>query len=350
MSDFSEITGFLKNYDGPPVRLMEVCGTHTASIARNGLRSMLSPKIRLVSGPGCPVCVTDAAYVDALCSLAGKNSFCVASFGDMLRVPGSGGSLLDIKAAGGGVKMLYSPFGLLTLAKAHPDITYVFAAVGFETTAPLYALLLERAAELGIRNIRLLTSIKTMPPILRWLCDRETDIAGFIAPGHVSVVTGPEIFEPLAGRYGVPFAVTGFEPQQILESIYLLLQKQGAPGVYNLYPTAVRNGGNPKALELLARYFEPGDALLRGLGPVPGAGLYLKPEYAGFDAGSRELPIPLSIEKGCRCGEILTGRVEPSGCPLFGRQCRPEAPVGACMVSGEGACRIWFDNQPDERS
>lgn len=344
MSDFDRITTFLKTYDGPPVKLMEICGTHTASIARNGLRSMLSPKIELVSGPGCPVCVSALPYIDALCDLSQRDGYCVASFGDMLRVPGSEKSLSDAMSEGGRVKMLYSPFELLKIAPENPDTMYVFAAVGFETTTPLYALLLEKVIQAGIKNIKILTSLKVMPPAIEWLCGQKTDITGFIAPGHVSVITGTGIYLPIAQKAGVPFAVTGFEAKDILESIYVLVHKQGCGEVYNLYPTAVRTEGNETAQNKVAAMFEPGDASWRGLARIKDSGTYLKNEFAYFDAGSRNLFEEKREKNACRCSDILTGRITPVQCPLFGKACNPRNPMGACMVSQEGTCRIWMEN------
>lgn len=344
MSDFSRITDFLKYYDGPAVRLMEICGTHTASIAGSGIRSMLSPRIKLVSGPGCPVCVSSASYIDALCALSLKEEHCVYSFGDMMRVPGSKGNLSDAMAEGGRVEMLYSPYELLKIAARNPHTTYVFAAVGFETTAPVYALMVEKALRSGIGNIRLLTSLKTMPPVMDWLCDQNPDISGFIAPGHVSVITGTGMYIPLARRSGVPFAVTGFEPGEILESIYLLIRKQGQGEVFNLYTSAVKPEGNELAREKISQYFEAGDASWRGLGRIKNSGLYLRHGYDDFDAGSRDLMDASEPETLCHCKEILTGRMQPVQCPLFGNACTPRNPVGACMVSAEGTCRIWMEN------
>ena len=344
MIDFSDITAYLKNYDGEKAKLMEVCGTHTASIAQNGIRSMLSPKIELVSGPGCPVCVTATSYIDRLFDISKRESFCVASFGDMLRVRGSKGSLIDAKAAGGNVKMLYSPFELLDTAKKNPDVTYVFAAVGFETTAPVYALLIKRSIEENIKNIKLLTSLKVMPPVLGWLCGSETDITGFIAPGHVSVITGTEIYKPIAEKNNVPFVVTGFEGKQIIESIYLLLKKRGQGEVFNLYTSVVKTEGNAAARETVSEYFERGDAVWRGFGKIEDSGLYLKNEYSDFDMGSRGLFEDVGLKNGCRCSDMLRGRIHPTDCPLFGKLCTPQNPAGACMVSSEGACRIWSEN------
>ena len=210
MSNFKDITEFLKNYDGKPVTFMEVCGTHTSSIAKNGIKSMLSDKIRLVSGPGCPVCVTVSEYIDKLCELSLQNGNTVVTFGDMIRVPGSKGSIIidDARANGGSVEMVYSPFDILQLAENNKDTMFIFAAIGFETTTPIYAIILEKIIEKDIKNIKLLTSIKTMPNAIKWICDQNNKLTGFIAPGHVCAITGYKIFEPLAKQYKLPFVVS----------------------------------------------------------------------------------------------------------------------------------------------
>lgn len=336
---FEEILKFLKEYDGEEISLMEVCGTHTAAIAREGIRGLISRKIKLVSGPGCPVCVTVSSYIDRLCELALANGHEVVTFGDMMRVPGSAGSLLDAKARGGRVHMAYSPFDTLKSARENPDTTYVFAAVGFETTAPIYALMIEEALRDNIQNIRFLMSVKTMPAAIEWICTQKSGIAGMIAPGHVSAIIGSAAFAPLAQKYALPFAVAGFEGKDILAAIYALVKLKAQGKVLNLYPSVVREEGNPRAQEQLARIFEPGEACWRGMGGIPGSGLYLREEFMRFDAGSRGLAD--DAETGCMCGEVLTGR-DPVECPLFGKICTPDAPRGACMVSLEGACHSRY--------
>lgn len=336
---------YLQEYDGRPVRLMEVCGTHTAEISRSGIVSVLSPKIQLISGPGCPVCVTVTAYIDRLVELALTPGTVVVSFGDLLRVKGSTQSLNDAKALGGQVRMVYSPMDTLKLAADEPDKIFVFAAVGFETTAPVYALLLERAIRSDIRNVRLLTSLKTMPPVIDWVCANQGGIDGFLAPGHVSVITGIEIFRPLARRYSIPFAVSGFEPEQILLSIYALVKRRGKGEVMNLYPGAVKDGGNEAARQAVARYFIPCDASWRGMGMIAQSGICLKSEYARFDAGSAELTQDHITNSACGCAKVLTGAISPRQCPLFGTACNPQSPQGACMVSTEGSCYQYYVNK-----
>lgn len=342
-----KVQEFLKQYDGEPMRIMEVCGTHTAAISHSGIPSVISPKIRLISGPGCPVCVTVTSYIDRLVSLSMEPGCAVVSFGDLLRVKGSARSLNDARALGGQVRMVYSPMDVLKLAAAEPEKTFVFAAVGFETTAPVYALLLGEAVRAGLENIRLLTSLKTMPPVIDWVCAHQGGIDGFLAPGHVSVITGSDLFEPLARKYSIPFAVSGFEPEQILISLYALVRLRGRGVVKNLYPSVVTARGNVQAQRLVSRYFEPCGAAWRGMGVIPNSGIRLRPEFARFDAGSAELTQDRGFHSACRCGQVLTGAISPHECPLFGRACAPQTPQGACMVSTEGSCYQYYVNRRD---
>lgn len=342
MIDYKE---FLKNYEGEPVRLMEVCGTHTAEISHNGITSLLSPSIRLISGPGCPVCVTVTAYIDRLTELALLPDHVVVSFGDLLRVKGSSQSLNDAKAMGGQVRMVYSPMDTLRLAAAEPSKTFVFAAVGFETTTPVYAMLLEEAREQGIRNIKLLTSLKTMPRVIDWVCGNQGGIDGFIAPGHVSVITGSEIYRPLAEKYAIPFAVAGFQAEQLLLAIYALVRRRGRGDVMNLYPSLVTAEGNLTAQRKTEQYFMTADASWRGMGTLPESGKVLRPEFAEYDAGSADLIEDHSANPSCRCASVLTGAIGPRECPLFGKVCNPQFPQGACMVSTEGSCYQYYINR-----
>ncbi len=336
---------YLKDYDGEPVRLMEVCGTHTAEISRCGIVSLLSPKIRLISGPGCPVCVTVTSYIDRLAALSMEPDNIVVSFGDLLRVKGSSKSLNDAKASGGHVQMVYSPMDVLKLAVADPAKMFIFAAVGFETTTPVYALLLEEARNNGIHNIRLLTSLKTMPPVIDWVCGNQSEINGFIAPGHVSVITGSKIFEPIAQKYSIPFAVAGFQAEQILLAIYALVRRHAKGEVMNLYPSTVTTEGNQTAQQKVDQYFVPCDASWRGMGTIKGSGMQLRPEYAEFDSGSANLIADHGANPKCCCARVLTGGISPRQCPLFGRECTPQSPQGACMVSTEGSCYQYFVNR-----
>lgn len=345
MPDISEMLEYLKNYDGREAVLMEVCGTHTAAISENGIPALLSPKIKLVSGPGCPVCVTVSAYIDRLIELAKQPGYCVVTFGDMLRVRGSRQSLREAGAEGAKYRMVYSPFEMLKLAEEEPETTFVFAAVGFETTTPVYAVLLEEASEAGLKNIRLLTSLKTMPEVIRTVCGQGSRVTGFIAPGHVSVITGSSVYKPLAEEFGIPFVVSGFEGGELISAIYMLMKLQGKGEVKNMYPQAVNEEKNEAACKLTDKYFEKCSASWRGLGSIPESGLRLRNEYAGFDAGSDGLDFDSAFNAGCSCGDVVSGRISPNECPLFGRICTPGNPQGACMVSSEGSCYHYYINK-----
>ncbi|WP_253291186.1 hydrogenase formation protein HypD [Acetivibrio sp. MSJd-27] len=345
MLSLDEIRKRLKEYDGIPVSFMEVCGTHTGEIARNGIVSMLSPKIRLVSGPGCPVCVTVASYIDRLLKLSCRERTCVVSFGDLFRVKGSRLCLNDIRGRGGRAEMVYAPENIISLAEKEPETEFIFAAVGFETTAAVYADLMERLIAFKIRNIKLLTALKVMPPAIQWVCENGSGIDGFIAPGNVSVVTGSGIYRPLSERFGIPFAVAGFAGEELLIAVYGLLKNIGKPKVMNYYPYAVTEEGNRTAQKKIAAYFEPCAAAWRGLGMIADSGLKLKREYACFDAGSESLCEDAQYNPSCRCAEVLVGKISPTQCPLFGTVCQPQNPQGACMVSAEGSCHNWFVNR-----
>jgi hydrogenase expression/formation protein HypD len=334
--DIKEIVKYLSEYDGDELTFMEVCGTHTASIAENGIPSLLSNKIKLISGPGCPVCVTASSYIDRLCELV--------TFGDLIRVPSSTTSLQDVKSKGGKIQMVYSPFEIIELAKKSPNTTFIFASVGFETTTPIYALLLDKIVTEGIENIKLLTAFKTMPKAIESLCEMGNKIDGFIAPGNVSVITGAKEFEPLAKKYTLPFVISGFKGEELLASIYALTKLKGQGKVLNLYKSAVTYDGNIKAKELVNKYFEPCNAFWRGIGNIDGSGMAIRQEYIKYDAGSRNLQEDSLKNKACRCGEVITGFASPKDCPLFKKTCTPENPQGACMVSNEGTCFHYYIN------
>ena len=332
--DKSTITTYLKTYEGPAVRIMEICGSHTAAIAQSGMRAFFSDNIRMISGPGCPVCVTVTSYIDRLIALSEKDSV-ICSFGDLIRVPGSRKTLEEAGAGGADIRMLYSPLDMLSLAEKERDKSFCFAAVGFETTTPVYAELIRLAEERGLTNVKLLTSLKTMPKVVDRL---GNSVDGYILPGHVCTITGYGIFEEYAEKYGIPMVVSGFEPSNILEAIYALIRLRGRGMVRNFYPSAVKGNGNPKAREAVFKYFEPGNAAWRGLGEIEDSGMYLRREYAErYDAGSFELTKDQETD-GCHCASVITGAERGTDCPLFGKACTPSHPVGACMVSREGAC------------
>lgn len=342
------VLDYLKNYDGEDITLMEICGTHTASISENAIASLLSDKIHLVSGPGCPVCVTVSSYVDRLCELATQENNVIVTFGDMMRVPGAKGSLNDAKAEGADVRMVYSPAEMIDIAKAEPDKNFVFSAVGFETTTPAYALLLENAVEEHVKNLRLLTALKTMPPVIRSLCRSENKIDGFIAPGHVAAITGSNVFASLAKEFNLPFAVSGFSAEEILASIYALVKMHGEGRSVNLYKSVVKEKRNEKATRIVEKYFEPCNTAWRGLGIIKDSGLVLREEFSHFDAGSKMLYSDDSHQKGCICCEIITGVKKPYECPLYKKACSPGQPKGACMVSNEGSCFNYFINDRND--
>ena len=356
----AEMRDFLANYNGEKLHIMEVCGSHTAAISKNGIRGLLSSQIQLISGPGCPVCVTPTAYVDKLVELALAPNTCVVTFGDMLRVPGSKYCLSEISGQGGRAVMVYSPMDIFAMAEKEPQTTFVFAAVGFETTTPVYALLLEEIIEKNIENVKLLTALKTMPGVIEYLCENGARIEGYLAPGHVAAVTGSKLFAPLAEKYGIPFVVSGFEGEEILEALCELVEvagftaeedavrqmsssvKSGKQLVINCYPSVVSEEGNLKAQQLVSKYFVPSDAAWRGMGVISETGMELRPEYAKYDAGSQGLNEDNKRNKACCCDQILMGKMQPQQCPLFGKVCKPLTPQGACMVSTEGSCHSAF--------
>ncbi len=330
-----------------PVRLMEVCGTHTVNIFRFGLRSLLPKELELVSGPGCPVCVTPTREIDFLVEVARLPQVILATFGDMLRVPGSQYSLKDLRAQGAAIKMVYSPLDTLELAEKTPDKYVVFAAVGFETTAPAVAVTVLEAQERGLKNLFFAVSHRTMPMALKTLLSSgEVHIDGLILPGHVSTIVGARTFEFVPQEFGLPAVVTGFEAHDIMQGIYMLI-KQIAEGRAELeieYRKAVTWQGNLMGQQLMHRVFEPCDAWWRGLGLIPGSGLRLRPAYQALDAQAQlGVQIPEGEDPpGCRCGDILCARAKPIDCKLFGKACTPEHPKGPCMVSSEGTCAAWY--------
>jgi len=332
---------------GRPVRLMEVCGTHTVAIFRHGIRALLPASVELLSGPGCPVCVTAAADIEAAILLAKRGTAALATFGDMMRVPGRRDSLAEARAAGADVRVVYSPLDALALAARDPGREIVFFATGFETTSPLVAGTLAEAERRGIANFSVFPVHKTVPPALRALLDSgEVRVDGFILPGHVCTVTGTAPFSFLPEDFGKASVVTGFDAGDILAGIGMLLAQlaAGSPRVEIQYASVVRPEGNPRAREILGRFFAPCDAHWRGIGTIPGSGLKLREAFAHRDAVLRfaidrpEVPDPAA----CRCGSVLKGIVSPPECQLFGRACTPERPVGACMVSSEGSCAAYY--------
>jgi hydrogenase expression/formation protein HypD len=342
-----DIKALAERIRAPSLSFMEVCGTHTMAIWRHGLRSMMPEKIRLLSGPGCPVCVTSPTQIDAAIALARQPETIVATFGDMVRVPGTSSSLERERAGGADVRVVYSPLGALDLARACPGRQVVFLAVGFETTAPLVASLVLQAVAEGIRNLWVFPAHKLIPPALdALLADREVHVDGFLCPGHVSTIIGSQAYEFIPERYGKPCVIAGFEPGDILLSIKMLLQQiaEGRSRVEIEYTRCVKPEGNPKARMCADKVFMPADSEWRGLGVIPKSGLSLRLEFSSFDAqghfGVRLNPV--KEPGGCLCGAVLRGAIFPAQCPLFGKTCTPESPVGPCMVSSEGACAAFY--------
>lgn len=330
-----------------PLKLMEVCGTHTVEIFRHGIRDVIPQKIALLSGPGCPVCVTSLQDVDSAIAIAKTPGVILATFGDMMRVPGGNESLLDARSEGADVRVLYSPLDALTLAKNEPKREVVFFGTGFETTSPLIAASIAHAEQKGIRNISIYAAFKLVPPALTALLDSpDVKVDGFILPGHVSTIIGRKPYDFVASRYKKPAVITGFEAKEIVEGILMIVRQiaQKKTTVEIQYRTVVRDEGNPKALALLEKYFEPADAYWRGIGVIPASGLKLREQYDAFDARKKFNP-PVSDAKEpelCSCGDILRGVKFPTECPLFGTGCTPENPVGPCMVSTEGSCAAYY--------
>jgi len=329
--------------------LMEVCGTHTHSVAGAGLRRMMPDRVRLISGPGCPVCVTPVEYLDRALALAAQPDTVVCTFGDLMRVPSSTVSLEQARAGGARVEIVYSPRDAVELARSDASLRVVFLAVGFETTVPTIAGALDEAERLGVPNFLLLPGNKTMPQVMRVLVDDpELEVDGFLLPGHVSVITGWKLFEFLTEEFGVSGVVAGFTPTDVAQGVLELVRQalDGRAEIANTYGRVVTAEGNRHARELVERYFEPSDESWRGFGVVPGSGLGLRREWAHRDASAIpvELPIP-SEPVGCRCGDILRGVIDPPECPLFDSGCDPETPIGACMVSSEGTCAAWWRHE-----
>ena len=323
-----------------PVRFMEVCGGHTMAIHRFGIPELLPERVRLISGPGCPVCVTPTTYVDRALELADEGAL-LTSFGDLYPVTGSKQSLQDASGTGADVEIVYSAMDALQIAAERTERQVVFLAVGFETTAPTVAATVVQARERDIRNFRILSGHKTMPEALRTLVETpEVAIDGFILPGHVSAIIGSEPYSFLAEEFGLACCVTGFEPADILQSILVLVEQitEDHPTVANEYGRAVKPHGNPKALAMLRRVFRPVDARWRGIGRIQDSGLDLVPELSAFHCAPPNPSVPSAAFDECRCGEVLRGLISPPECPLFGTACTPGSAVGPCMVSSEGAC------------
>jgi hydrogenase expression/formation protein HypD len=331
---------------GRQINIMEVCGTHTVSIFRNGIRSILPHNLKLLSGPGCPVCVTDQGYIDSVLRLADRDDCIIATYGDMVRVPGKEGSL-ETKQAKANIKVVLSSEDALQLAKYNPGKTVVFVAVGFETTAPATAVVVKEAAAGAVDNFCILSGHKLVVPAMRaLLSDKNHNINAFLCPGHVSAIIGYGAFAEIVEDFGRPCVVAGFEPVQIIEGLSEICRQLSIDKaeLKSMYSAVVTEKGNIAAQKIVNECFEPVDGYWRGLGKIERSTLALKDTYSGFDAFERFgiSEEPSEELKGCRCGEVLCGLIEPPECRLFGLDCTPQEPVGPCMVSSEGACAAWF--------
>lgn len=329
------------------IRLMEVCGTHTVAIFRAGIRQILPSNVELVSGPGCPVCVTDDQYIDKAIAYALDKKNIIATFGDMLKVPGSKSSLALAQAEGADVRIIYSPLDAVDIAENNPERRVIFLAVGFETTAPTAAAAVINARARRIKNFYALSAHKLVPPIMRALLDSDDiHVDGFLLPGHVAVVIGANAFNFLLTDYKMSGVVGGFEPEEILRALARLIRAiaERRAEIGNEYKNVVKNEGNQTALSILRQVYEPDDADWRGIGSIKNSGLKMRDEFADFDI-ERINPIavePSKTKTACRCGEVLRGAINPVECPLFAKACEPLHPIGPCMVSVEGVCAAWF--------
>lgn len=333
-----------------PVRLMEICGTHTVSLFRTGVKSLIPSNVRMISGPGCPVCVTSQGYIDAACELAARPEITICTYGDMLRVPGQTGSLEERRAGGAEIVVCYSTRDAVRYAIAHPTRQVVFLAVGFETTAPATAAAVVEAEKRRLHNFTVLVSHKLVIPAMTALLSAgDVLIDGFLCPGHVSVVIGAESYRPIVEEYGKSCVVAGFEPDQMLAGIVRLLEliESGVAALDNVYGVAVDGEGSVPARQWLSEVFEPSDTTWRAMGGIPRSGLELRDRYRQFDALHRfGLTIGTDYDPpGCRCGEVIQGKLDPVECPLFAAGCSPRHPIGPCMVSSEGTCAAWFKYQ-----
>ena len=331
-----------------PVRLMEFCGGHTVAIFKYGIRQLLPPNIEMLSGPGCPVCVTATRDLDKIIALSQLPGVIITSFGDLLRVPSSHSSLQQARAEGGDIRIVYSTLDALEIARQNPERPVVFVGIGFETTAPTIAASVLQAKREGLKNYYVISLHKVTPPVTKAILDAgETNLSGIVCPGHVSTIIGANAWQFIPQDYGIACAVSGFEPLDILYCISMLVEQieAGQPKVAIAYPRAVRPEGNLKALKIMDEVFNLSTANWRGIGDIPGSGLSLKPEFEAFDA-EKNFDIRITEEahepKGCICGEVLRGVKTPLDCKLFTKTCTPEQPVGPCMVSSEGTCAAYY--------
>ena len=336
----------IKSISQKKINLMEVCGTHTVSIFRNGIRKILPQNINLISGPGCPVCVTPIQYIDEIIAFSRKDNFIITTFGDMIRVPGSNSTLEKEKANGSDIRIVYSTLDALKIAYDNPFKNVVFMGVGFETTSPTIASAILQAEERKIKNFFVLSVAKIIPPAMKVLLEsKEINIDGFICPGHVSAIIGSKPYSFIASQYNIPCVISGFEPLDILQTIFMLVKQieKNKAKVEIQYKRIVKPEGNKIALEKINRVFKIVDSEWRGMGKIPLSGLEIRDKYEQFNARKFSISVERPKEiSGCRCGEVLRGIIIPPECPLFGKICTPEDPKGACMVSSEGTCAAYY--------
>ena len=343
----SEINSLARDLDKKSINIMEVCGTHTMEIARNGLKQLLPPEINLISGPGCPVCVTPINEIDNIIEILKDYDVSIFSFGDMIKVPGSSSSLAYEKSIGRDVVICYSPLYALEFAEHNPDKNVIFIAIGFETTAPLSSVIVKRSSDKKLRNFFIYCTHKIIPPALEVLLkDKEVRIDGLLLPGHVSAIIGSKPYSFIAEDYKIPGVISGFDPAGILQAIKMILIQiaQKKSKIEIEYKSVVKEEGNTVAINQIHEVFEVEDSMWRGLGSIPKSGLKLKPYFSEFDA---KLKFPIKKlysrePKGCECGNVLKGIKKPGECKLFAKSCTPDNPIGPCMVSSEGTCAAYY--------
>ena len=341
------LSQIIKQRSKKPLNIMEICGGHTHSIMKFGLPQLVGENINFIHGPGCPVCIMPRSRIDEAIAIASIDGVIFCTLADMLRVPGSKGSLAMLRADGADIRALYSPLDTITIAKENPDKKVVFFAIGFETTTPMSAVVVKQAVELNLQNLFIHINHVTVPaPVRAIMSDKDVKIDAFLGPSHVSVITGSKIYEELANEFKTPIAVSGFEPLDLMDSILNVVNQHenGTHKVYNEYARVVSKDGNLKAKELIDRYFQPCDFEWRGLGVIKDSGLRLRDEFSYLDAKKYfNVEVGESKEsKACICGEILRGKAKPYDCKVFGKVCNPQNPIGSCMVSGEGACAAYY--------
>lgn len=343
--DIRNLSESIHRISRTPISLMEVCGGHTMAIHRFGIPSLLPENINLISGPGCPVCVTSVSYVDRVVALSRMDNVIIATYGDFLRIPGSSSSLEKERAAGADIRVVYSTLDALDIASAEKEKKIIFPAIGFETTSPATAAAIIEAEKNGINNFLILSSHKTMPAVMAAIIHEGIKLNGYICPGHVTVITGTDMYKPIAEKFHLPCVVSGFEPSDLMMSILMLVSQieRSQACVEIAYSRVVKPDGNHIARNLISRVFESSDDEWRGLGIIPGSGLKLRDIYSRYDAYEIQVDVePPAEPAGCICGLILKGVKKPLNCPLFGKVCTPENPVGACMVSSEGSCAAYY--------